>query len=234
MAAKVPVDKRTAVVVGKTGAGKSNVANHILGANVFVVKNSLGSVTAVPQIQERSHETPDGRTYNVRVIDTPGFFDTDKSIKTSNVLEQIKTFVSRTVRDGVNLVYFVFKANRFTSEERKTFDTIIGNFKDDISAVSALIITNCESWSDDERLDYIAKFRKNPDTSDIAAFMQKGIFCVGFPDPKTTKAKIMKAFEEDIQKDQDVIRQQLYYSTETCNLFNMTFLQKCHRVCTIL
>ena len=224
--------KCTVVVVGKTGAGKSNVANHILGANEFVVKNSLRSVTVKPQIRERTHTTPDGKTYDVRVIDTPGFFDTDKSL--ANILEQIKIFASKDIRDGVNMVYFVFKVNRFTSEEQETFKLLMHHFKNDVSKVSALILTGCDEMTDDGRKDYIEKFRKNPDTRVITAFMEKGIYCVGFPDHKTAKPVIMTALEKDIRKDEEVIRQQLYCSEETCFLFNASFREKCRKACTIL
>ena len=156
-------------------------------------------------------------------------------VKNSIVLEQLKSYLLTMFPDGVNLVYFVFKANRFTSEERETFDTIIRNFKDDISTVSALIITNCESWSDDERLDYIVKFRKNPDTSDIAAFMQKGIYCVGFPDLSKMKPKLVKTFEVGIKEDAEVIRRQVYLNGEKHSIrFNKEFWLKWRQLCQIL
>ena len=75
--------KRCVLLLGKGGAGKSTVANHLVGHDPlspdkppFRVQNKvLGSMT-----KEIKHETVEfmweNDLYRVTVIDTPGLFDT--------------------------------------------------------------------------------------------------------------------------------------------------------------
>ena len=98
---------RTVVVVGKTGAGKSTVANQILGREAFKVKNVASSVTSeVEDMCSLVYDESSNTRYNFRVIDTLGVFDT--SLKNDAVITKIKKFFQNEAPGGVNLVLFVF------------------------------------------------------------------------------------------------------------------------------
>lgn len=73
MAEAKAAKKRNVVVVGRAGAGKSRVANKVLGQEKFTVKNAAASVTLKVQarccyLDDESSQT----RYNLKVIDTVG------------------------------------------------------------------------------------------------------------------------------------------------------------------
>ena len=55
-------------------------------------------------------------------------------------MSKIKTFFQNDSPEGINLVLFVSRKGRFTEEERRTFDHIIGNFSDQISDFRPLFL----------------------------------------------------------------------------------------------
>ena len=122
------VETRNVVVVGKTGAGKSTVANKVLGQEKFTVKNVAGSVTLDVEahccyLDDKSSQT----RYNLKVIDTVGLFDT--KVKNDAAIKKMKNFFQNECPGGVNLVLFVCRKGRFTEEERSTFDYIMKNLR---------------------------------------------------------------------------------------------------------
>ena len=230
MATAILQQRRNIVVLGKTGAGKSTVANQILGTDIFEVSTSIQSVTRRIKNGE-AKLTVDDVDYNIKIIDTVGLFDTG-AITNNEIIRVIKTHFQQQVPEGVNLVLFVFKEGRFTKEEKETFDYIIAKFSKEISDISALVITNCELKSETAREKIIAEFRENVTTKPIAEFVKKGIFTVGFPnieeiDDEDFKPKI----QERIKKDKEVL-QTFVRSCEdeprlSQDLFSEGFWEKC-------
>ncbi|XP_026550119.1 GTPase IMAP family member 7-like, partial [Notechis scutatus] len=111
MSGNIQGPERRIVLVGKTGNGKSAVANTILGSPVFVSKMSFGSVT---QTCQREEAVLNGR--KVMVVDTPGFLDTAR-------LEwQTSAEVSKCIKlcmPGPHVILQVIRPGRFTQEEKE-------------------------------------------------------------------------------------------------------------------
>ena len=106
MAEMQAVEKRSVVLLGKTGAGKSTVANKISGRSKFKVKNVAASVTAKVEDIDSTFEDS-GIRYDLQVIDTIGVFDLRR--KNDDTMNEIKKFFQDNAREGVNLVLFVLK-----------------------------------------------------------------------------------------------------------------------------
>ncbi|XP_030285844.1 GTPase IMAP family member 7-like isoform X2 [Sparus aurata] len=61
-------------IVGKTGAGKSSLANTIFGEDEFKIYHTVSSGTKTCQSETRSVNER-----SITLIDTPGLFDTERS-----------------------------------------------------------------------------------------------------------------------------------------------------------
>lgn len=103
----------TVMVLGKTGSGKSHLANLLLGYHAFESGDSLGSLTNEHSV--RKGTSNDGR---LTVLDTIGFGDTRLPPET----------VVRSLRDtaleapqGIDAIMFVMKKERATAVEQEIF-----------------------------------------------------------------------------------------------------------------
>ena len=175
---------RNIVVIGKTGCGKSTIANKILCLDddhrVFEVRPSYQAVTT--DINNAMHNVRIGSSiYRINMIDTIGFSDTRLSGAKSDdaIMKEIKREMQDRAPEGVNLLMFVFKHGRFTNEERVVFDKIQKNFSTLINHISLLVITNCDQLSKEGKEKVISEFRTDPLTKDFAKMMTKGIYICG-------------------------------------------------------
>ena len=172
---------RNVVVIGKSGAGKSTVANKLIGEEGFKVAGSLSGVTKYISHNEVTFDHG-GQLYHMTVVDTVGLFD--RSLQNEDTIAGIKRYLRCIfpAGHGISLVLFVFSKGRFTAEEQACLELIISIFRQDISSMSALVVTNCDRMNAKSKAKLVDEFWSNQYTSKIAAFMEKGIFPVGFPD----------------------------------------------------
>lgn len=240
------VRTRCVVLMGKSGAGKSTVANMLVGHDPmsedppFGVSNKvLASVT-----REVSHEMIEfyhgNILYRVTVIDTVGLFDTEAE-GNDIIFKKIEEYFKQHI-DGINLILFVFKKNRFTKEEREVFSFIRNKFDQEISPISALAVTACEQDDADARKDFVEEFRSDPTSRDIARQMQKGIYPVGFPPLQKMKPALLPVYKESMDEDRETLMNLIIQSKDarlTRTLFEekvkpviqLVYLRK---ACTIL
>ena len=163
-------------------------------------------------------------------MDTVGLFDTN-SFSNKDIMNDIKNVVQNKLTEGVSLILFVFKQGRFTKEENETFKFIIKNFKNEISEISALIITGCDNEDEEGRKKIVEEFTINPVTKEIASFMGKGIHCVGFPTLTNMKQQIKTIIEEDMKKDITMLRNLAFNSSEmkgSKEILQYSFWEKCN------
>ena len=196
-------ERRNIIIFGKTGSGKSTVANHILGCEAFdSLKENPTYITEVSIVG------PDDTIYIIRLVDAIGQFDSTNTA-------QIEKFVNAHVRGNfldLHLVMFVCRHDRLIKEEMKTFEFFIKKYQQTkISQISALILTCCEGLSIDQRKKFNDDFRINSQTSHIAAFMRKGIHQVGFPDIRTVKPDLKASFERGADEDAKTLRQLIFH-----------------------
>mmetsp|Transcript_73603 Transcript_73603/g.157839 ORF Transcript_73603/g.157839 Transcript_73603/m.157839 type:complete len:610 (+) Transcript_73603:111-1940(+) len=113
----------TVVLVGGTGAGKSNLGNFLLGRNAFVSSNAQKSVTTKATVHEG---TWFGGLAQVRVVDCPGIGDT----KGKNAdREQWDTVIELLKEVGqVHALVLVMRAGRFTKWDRDAVATLRESF----------------------------------------------------------------------------------------------------------
>ena len=233
MASSRVIERRNIIVVGKTGTGKSTVANHILGIDKFKVSDSLDSTTDKVSHGEREEDgIEEGKKYIIKVVDTVGLFDTT-ALKNKKAMKEIKKYINEQVPDGIHLVLFLFKKGKFTNEEKGTFDFVLERFGDDIKNISALLITHCENDDANSREQLKHDFRTNLATKGIANFMGKGIHTVGFPDLSRCNPRLKPIHQEGIRDDEAEMKQLIYRSGDcdqvlTRQLLQEAWWERCH------
>ena len=218
------------LVVGGIGAGKSTICNQIIGEEWFKC-NSGRSDTSVTRLSMRTSQVrrivPDNIMYDIKVIDIDnGFFNND------DVYQDVKTYMQDHVPEGASLVLFVMRKGHFTGEMRATFDLIMENVCG-ISPISALVMTCCEGMTEEGRERLVGEFHDNQHTSNIAKFMQKGIYPVGFPDLSTMNPELASLYEEDMAADAKTLRNLMFRSTDMLPT-KLLFFEKHKSMCNIL
>jgi len=209
MSGVVRVEERRVVVLGKSGGGKSTVANMLLGYDPlaesppFEVSNKvLASVTR--DVTEEMGEFRRGRIlYRLKLIDTVGLFDTDAE-DNDEIFEKIEEYL-KDHADGINIFLFVFKKGRFTQEEKEVFSFVRSKFDQEISPISALAVTNCEQDSPEDREAFVEEFKSDSSSQEIAQQMQLGIYPVGFPPLNKMRPRLRALYEESMEEDKETL-----------------------------
>src|SRR6266513_53785 len=108
-------DIKTILLIGRSGRGKSTLANVVADTSEF--KESGSSVSETKKIQLGNFEE---NNLNYQIIDTPGIGDTKMS--DNDVLDIIAEAIYRA-KDGVSQVFFVIDG-RFDQYEMATYNIL--------------------------------------------------------------------------------------------------------------
>jgi hypothetical protein len=222
MASSVVVEERSVLVLGLSGAGISTLSNKLLGIGTDFEKKSGFKVAAqftpvttkVLSKKEnlKYHTESDSnfkseaslREFSVIVHDSPGVFSDKKY--SNQVMTALKNDFK--FRDA-NIIFFVARMGRFSSNDKELFDLMLSYFKEEVSALSALVITGCEGVDEKRRKEIVEEFKTSPLTRHIGKFMKKGIFTVGFPFSRC---------------DSEITSVSMYSQSETCDIEKLRHL----------
>ncbi|XP_071314997.1 GTPase IMAP family member 8-like [Trachinotus anak] len=122
------------VLLGKTGAGKSSLANTIFGEDVFKINHSSKRGASESQAESKSVH---GR--RITLVDTPGFFDTERNE------EEIKRGILRCITKctpGPHAVLIVLKVEKFTEQDKAVIRKICQSFSEEAFKYAAVVLTH--------------------------------------------------------------------------------------------
>ena len=207
--------ERCVLLLGKSGAGKSSVANHLVGHDPLSPDEPPFRVSN-REVQHKTVEFMwDNDLYRVTVVDTVGFFDTYIAIEGDNIIfDRIVQYISEN-KLRIDLILFVYRRGRFTREEKEVFSFITKKFREkhipgcpkDISPISAVVVTGCEYMSTTEREQLVQEFKVNHATREVASQMGMGIYPVGFPPLRKMFPILQQACKKGVVQDRDTLRE---------------------------
>ncbi|KAL7374426.1 hypothetical protein ABVT39_000379 [Epinephelus coioides] len=137
---------RRIVLLGKTGVGKSSLANTILGEDKFKINNLNDLET---QCSPAETKTINGRS--ITVIDTPGFFDTERSEK-SEIVRCITECAP-----GPHAFLIVLKVEKFTEQEKAVIVQICEYFSEDALNYAVIVFTHGDQLPEGMKMDEYVK-----------------------------------------------------------------------------
>ncbi|XP_070786163.1 protein mono-ADP-ribosyltransferase PARP14-like isoform X2 [Enoplosus armatus] len=149
---QVSITKRI-VLLGKTGTGKSNLANTLCGEKLFTTNHSPNSGTTKCQAETRS---VNGRS--ITLIDTPGFFDAERSE------EEMRPEIMRCITEcapGPHAFLIVLKVEKFTEQEQAVFTKICQYFTEDALKYAVIVFTHGDQLPKGMQIEEFVSQNKN-------------------------------------------------------------------------
>ncbi|XP_058035267.1 uncharacterized protein LOC131196502 isoform X1 [Ahaetulla prasina] len=160
MAGSIQGPERRIILVGQTGNGKSATGNTILGSKVFEFGMSAWSITQACQKEEAQLN---GR--KVVVVDTPGFFHTNRS--NTDIAAEVSKWI-KLCTPGPHVILQVMRLGRLNQKGKvtiqlikesiglkaKNYIIILFTHKEDLEGIS---LENVISVQDEYLKEYIAE-----------------------------------------------------------------------------
>lgn len=141
------------ILLGKSGAGKGSLANTIFGEKVFSINSSPLSDMSPSCAETRSI---DGR--RITLIDTPGFFDTERSEEEMKP-QMLKCIIECT--PGPHAFLIVLEVEKFTVHEQAVIEKILQSFSEEAFKYSIVVFTHGDQLPDDTSIKEFVKQNTN-------------------------------------------------------------------------
>ncbi|XP_039679096.1 GTPase IMAP family member 7-like [Perca fluviatilis] len=148
---------RRIVLLGKTGAGTSSLANTILGEDLFKIGHSAVSETSLSHAETKS---VNGK--NIKLIDTHSFFDTCGSET------MLKAEIVRCITEcapGPHAFLIVLKVEKFTEQEKDVIKKICQYLSEEALKYAAVVFTHGDQLQEKMKIEEF--FSQNIDLSNL-------------------------------------------------------------------
>lgn len=141
------------VILGKTGSGKSSLANTIFGSDIFKINHTPVSEPGLSR-PETKHVS--GR--NLTLIDTHSIFDTCGS--EALLKEEIVRCITESA-PGPHAFLIVLKVDKFTEQEKDVIKKICQYFSEDALKFAAVVFTHGDQLPDGMRIEEFVRLNES-------------------------------------------------------------------------
>ncbi|XP_043952853.1 GTPase IMAP family member 9-like [Gambusia affinis] len=139
------------VLLGKSGNGKSSLANTIFGETIFQVKKMNDTNSYASHAKTKLFN---GK--NLTLIDTPGLFDSGKRSQ-KEVRSAWETCVIECA-PGPHVFLIVLKVERYTEREKVVVTKILEKFTDDVLKYAVVVFTHGDQLPEGVKIEeYVDK-----------------------------------------------------------------------------
>uniref|UniRef100_A0A3B4VQF8 GTPase IMAP family member 7-like n=1 Tax=Seriola dumerili TaxID=41447 RepID=A0A3B4VQF8_SERDU len=141
------------VLLGKTGAGKSSLCNTIFKEDLFQISHTANSETTKCQ-----SETKSVKKRRITLIDTPGFFDPDRSE------EELKSEIVSCITEcapGPHVFLIVLKVEKFSEQENQVIDKIKECFTEEAFKHAVVVFTHGEQLPEGMKIEEFVRQNRN-------------------------------------------------------------------------
>ena len=178
-------EERTLLLIGRSRTGKSTISKVLRDVKHVASPWSLYSETRAPNIQRLVVKRPtDKKSYMMKIIDTPGFFDVARTRKGQlhniSTTKSINEFISNHVQ-GMHLVAFVFSlAGGINEQDIKAMIYVKENFPH-LKPYCVLVVTGCEETTEVMRTQLIDEFFKHQEVHkhNLRSFFNTNVLYMG-------------------------------------------------------
>ena len=199
--------KRNVLVLGKLGVGKTTVCYQILSVDQEGPLTAADTYVTPPKGGFYMHSGSirhGNEVYDINIVEDIIYYIGINDM-ILNHLEKLHALLSDKTPEGIHLVLFVVKLGRWTLEEDRMLQYLTERYPE-LSSITAMVITGCENNTHQQRQQVIQEFSQQHKGD----FMQKGIYCVGFPDLRVLLPAYAEIFKERMIEDQSILRNVVY------------------------
>ncbi|XP_045919823.1 uncharacterized protein LOC123979790 isoform X1 [Micropterus dolomieu] len=146
-------ESKRIIVLGKSGCGKSSLANTIFGEKLFTTNNSPNSGTRTCQAETKS---VNGRS--ITLIETPGFLDAERSE------DDMKPEIVRCITEwapGPHAFLIVLKVEKFTEQEQAVITKICQYFSEEALKYAVIVFTHGDQLPKGLKIEEFVNQNKN-------------------------------------------------------------------------